>query len=103
MDLDELIEPCLYPNQHPHMHHYRHHHHYGHQLEQNHSLDPVATSTVLQQWQQLQIEELPSDDTGSIDDTLYLQPEADQQQALLSEATTLLLSKPPAAYSIVEM
>ncbi|XP_019527708.3 1-acylglycerol-3-phosphate O-acyltransferase Pnpla3 isoform X5 [Aedes albopictus] len=103
MDLDELIEPCLYPNQHPHMHHYRHHHHYGHQLEQNHSLDPVATSTALQQWQQLQIEELPSDDTGSIDDTLYLQPEADQQQALLSEATTLLLSKPPPAYSIVEM
>nr|XP_029731247.1 1-acylglycerol-3-phosphate O-acyltransferase Pnpla3-like isoform X1 [Aedes albopictus]XP_029731248.1 1-acylglycerol-3-phosphate O-acyltransferase Pnpla3-like isoform X1 [Aedes albopictus] len=104
MDLDELIEPCLYPNQHPHMHHYRHlHHHYGHHLEQNHSLDPVATSTALQQWQQLQIEELPSDDTGSIDDTLYLQPEADQQQALLSEATTLLLSKPPAAYSIVEM
>lgn len=100
MDLDEFIDPCLYPNQHPHMHHYRHH--YGQQLEQNHSLDPVATSTALQQWQQLQIEELPSDDTGSIDDTMYLQPEADQQQPLLSEAATLLLSK-PAAYSIVEM
>ncbi|XP_065083990.1 1-acylglycerol-3-phosphate O-acyltransferase Pnpla3-like isoform X5 [Ochlerotatus camptorhynchus] len=90
MDLDELIEPCLYPNQLPHTHHYRHH--YGHP---NHSTDPVA----IQQWQQLQIEELPSDDT------LYLQPEADQQQALLSEAATLLLSKPPSAssYSIFEM
>lgn len=90
MDLDELIEPCLYPNQLPHSHHYQHH--YG---QPNHSTDPVT----IQQWQQLQIEELPSDDT------LYLQPEADQQQALLSEAATLLLSKPPLAssYSIIEM
>lgn len=103
MDLDELIEPCLYPNQHPHTHHYHRHGHYGHQ-QQNHSIDPVAASAALQQWQQLQIEELPSNG-GDNSDTLYLQPEADQQQALLSEATALLLSKPPASsvYSIVEM
>lgn len=93
MDFDELFDP--------HMHHCRHH--YGQLQQQNHSVDPVATSAALQQWQQLQIEELPSDDGDN--DTLYLQPEADQQQALLSEATSLLLSKPPAAsvYSIVEM
>ncbi|EAT35954.1 AAEL011918-PA [Aedes aegypti] len=93
MDFDELFDP--------HMHHCRHH--YGQLQQQNHSVDPVATSAALQQWQQLQIEELPSDDGAN--DTLYLQPEADQQQALLSEATSLLLSKPPAAsvYSIVEM
>ncbi|XP_021708558.1 patatin-like phospholipase domain-containing protein 3 isoform X4 [Aedes aegypti] len=93
MDFDELFDP--------HMHHCRHH--YGQLQQQNHSVDPVATSAALQQWQQLQIEELPSDDGDN--DTLYLQPEADQQQALLSEATSLLLSKPPASsvYSIVEM
>lgn len=104
MDLDELIEPCLYPNQHPHTHHYHRHGHYGHQ-QQNHSIDPGAASAALQQWQQLQIEELPSSSDGDNSDTLYLQPEADQQQALLSEATALLLSKPPASsvYSIVEM
>lgn len=90
MDFDELIEPCLYPNQLPHSQHYRYH--YGHT---NHPTDPVA----IQQWQQLQIEELPSNDM------LYLEPEADQQQVLLSEAATRLLSKPQPAssYSIIEM
>lgn len=86
IDLDELLsaDPCLYHNNstrqsfsHYHQHHHHHHHNHQHHV---------------------QIEELPADDA-------YLQPEADQQQALLSEAAARLLSKAPsaAAYSIVEM
>ncbi|XP_062563797.1 uncharacterized protein LOC134226810 isoform X4 [Armigeres subalbatus] len=99
IDVDELMEPCLYPNQHPHAHHYRHEytHKQSHPADEN---NPSGTPPL--QWQQLQIEELPGDGDGS---DAYLQPEADQQQALLSEATALLLSQPPSSsvYSIVEM
>lgn len=100
IDVDELMEPCLYPDQVPHTHHY----HYGYPHQQIHSVDQVNQSTHPQQWQQFQIEELPCD-SDSVGSDAYLQPEADQQQALLSEATTLLLSKPPSSsvYSIVEM
>lgn len=87
IDLDELIDPCLYMNNHQHFSQY--------------ATDGSNTSLPAIQWpcSQIQIEELPSDDA-------YLQPEADQQQhALLSEAAARLLSKPPSssAYSIVEM
>ncbi|XP_055594205.1 1-acylglycerol-3-phosphate O-acyltransferase Pnpla3-like isoform X4 [Uranotaenia lowii] len=99
IDLDELIDPCLYLNSSSNgansnnHHHYHQNHHYHHQHQQQ----PMQP-----QWQcsQIQIEELPSDET-------YLQPEADQaQQALISEAAALLLSKPPAhssEYTVMDM
>lgn len=92
IDLDELIaDPCLYLNSthsqsFPHYNQQQFHHNHYQQIT-----DGCHHHHV-------QIEELPADDA-------YLQPEADQQQALLSEAAARLLSKaPPAsAYSIVEM
>uniref|UniRef100_A0A8D8DGS8 triacylglycerol lipase n=1 Tax=Culex pipiens TaxID=7175 RepID=A0A8D8DGS8_CULPI len=93
IDLDELIaDPCLYLNSnhqnfpHYHQQQFRHHHHHQ-----------QLTDGCLHHHHHVQIEELPADDA-------YLQPEADQQQALLSEAAARLLGKAPAsAYSIVEM
>lgn len=92
IDLDELIaDPCLYLNSNhsqsfPHYHQQQFHQH----LQQ-------ITDGCHHHHHHVQIEELPADDA-------YLQPEADQQQALLSEAAARLLSKAPgSAYSIVEM
>lgn len=92
IDLDELIaDPCLYLNStqsqtYPHYHQQQFHHHHHYQ----------QITDGCHQHHHVQIEELPADDA-------YLQPEADQQQALLSEAAARLLSKAPSAYSIVEM
>lgn len=94
IDLDELIEPCLYMNnphgQFPYHHHYHHHHHHHHHHNNNNQPWPYTG---------VQIEEI-----GCEDET-YLQPEADQQQALISEAAALLLSKPQSSssYSLTDV
>ncbi|XP_055531457.1 1-acylglycerol-3-phosphate O-acyltransferase Pnpla3-like [Wyeomyia smithii] len=93
IDLDDMFDPVLYakyppkPQHHPHLQH--------HPAQQYQPFQPqliLEDSTPLSnhQWQcsQIQIEEQQGDDET------YLQPEADQQQALISEAAALLLSKP---------
>ncbi|XP_053689447.1 1-acylglycerol-3-phosphate O-acyltransferase Pnpla3-like [Sabethes cyaneus] len=116
IDLDDIFDPMLYANYPPQ--HQQHHHHL--QQQQHHYpaqyqspfpqpqqlLDGSTRTLPGLQWQcsQIQIEELPSAD-GYDDDETYLQPEADQQQALISEAAALLLGKPQSssAYSLTEV
>ncbi|XP_058838313.1 1-acylglycerol-3-phosphate O-acyltransferase Pnpla3-like isoform X2 [Topomyia yanbarensis] len=125
IDLDELFDPCLYNNHQQHHQHqhqqqqqyhshtqsqsYPHtHHHQQHRRSVGSHYQPFQPQNIVEgstelscvQWQcsQIEIGELSSDDN-------YLQPEADQQQALISEAAALLLSKPQSssAYSLIEM